>query len=226
MVFGSKRPRARARASRLVCVALSAFVAAVAVSGHILHGQASNATGGFTDSATSVGLRPRFSAAQLAAFLPTRGSFTFPAPYSTQGVRVTNASDCGGSADCVLPVGYSYWSNINNHAGSQTLLIFLGLDRRRGGGGPTLFSYNKQTGQTKNEGPLFAPDSSLSWSTGEGWYFSATQPNTLYVNEGPQAKRVWPRGRGRADRLIKRSCHIVVVLDEIQVTPARGAKGA
>ena len=50
----------------------------------------------------------------------------------------------------------------------------------------------------------------------------------LYVNEGPQAKRVWPRGRGRADRLIKRSCHIVVVLDEIQVRtpPARGSKGA
>jgi large subunit ribosomal protein L22 len=38
----------------------------------------------------------------------------------------------------------------------------------------------------------------------------------LFVNEGPQAKRVWARGRGRADRLIKRSCHIVVVVDEIQ----------
>jgi len=38
----------------------------------------------------------------------------------------------------------------------------------------------------------------------------------LLVNEGPQAKRVWARGRGRADRLIKRSCHIVVVVDEIE----------
>lgn len=38
----------------------------------------------------------------------------------------------------------------------------------------------------------------------------------LLVNEGPQQKRVWARGRGRADRLIKRSCHIVVVVDEIQ----------
>ena len=38
----------------------------------------------------------------------------------------------------------------------------------------------------------------------------------LFVNEGPQQKRVWARGRGRADRLIKRSCHIVVVVDEIQ----------
>ena len=38
----------------------------------------------------------------------------------------------------------------------------------------------------------------------------------LFVNEGPQQKRVWARGRGRADRLIKRSCHIVVIMDEIQ----------
>jgi large subunit ribosomal protein L22 len=38
----------------------------------------------------------------------------------------------------------------------------------------------------------------------------------LYVNEGPQTKRMWPRSHGRADRLIKRSAHIVVVVDEIK----------
>ena len=42
----------------------------------------------------------------------------------------------------------------------------------------------------------------------------------LYVKEvlvdvGPSMKRMWARGRGRADRLIKRSCHISVVVDEI-----------
>jgi len=37
----------------------------------------------------------------------------------------------------------------------------------------------------------------------------------LQVNGGPTMKRVWPRARGRADRLLKRSCHISVVLDEI-----------
>jgi large subunit ribosomal protein L22 len=26
---------------------------------------------------------------------------------------------------------------------------------------------------------------------------------------------MWPRARGRADRLLKRTCHISVVLDEI-----------
>jgi hypothetical protein len=89
----------------------------------------------------------------------------------------------------VLSVGYSYWSNINNHTGSDTMLVFLGLERRRGGGGPTLFSYNKKTGETNNLGPLFSPDSPYSWSTGEGWYFSASQATTLYMNDGPRMLR-------------------------------------
>jgi large subunit ribosomal protein L22 len=37
----------------------------------------------------------------------------------------------------------------------------------------------------------------------------------LQVDEGPRMKRMWPRSRGRADRLLKRLCHIRVVLDEI-----------
>ncbi|MBN1699508.1 MAG: 50S ribosomal protein L22 [Spirochaetales bacterium] len=37
----------------------------------------------------------------------------------------------------------------------------------------------------------------------------------LQVNDGPRMKRIWVRGRGRADRLIKRLCHISVVIDEI-----------
>ena len=114
------------------------------------------APGGFTESATGNALRPRLSAGEIQAFVPQRGRFTFPSPYGTTGVRLTNASDCGGS-DCVNYVGYSYWRNINNHAGSDTMLIFLGLNRQRGGGGPTLFSYNKNTGETRNLGPLFSP---------------------------------------------------------------------
>jgi len=43
---------------------------------------------------------------------------------------------------------------------------------------------------------------------------------SLYVKEllidvGPTMKRMWTRGRGRADRLLKRSCHISAVVDEI-----------
>jgi len=37
----------------------------------------------------------------------------------------------------------------------------------------------------------------------------------LQVNEGARMKRVWARARGRADQLLKRSCHISVTVDEI-----------
>jgi len=154
----------------------------------VVQAQSTTAPGGFLESATGVGLRPTLSAAEINTFLPARGTFTFPSPYRTTGVRLSNANDCGGG-DCVLPVGYSYWSNINNHAGSDTMLIFLGLHRQRGGGGPTLFSFNKRTGQTANLGPLFGADHPLSWSTGEGWYFSATRPNALYILDGARLQR-------------------------------------
>ncbi|MEM9423220.1 MAG: 50S ribosomal protein L22 [Spirochaetota bacterium] len=35
----------------------------------------------------------------------------------------------------------------------------------------------------------------------------------LLVNEGTRHKRIWARGRGRADRQLKRYAHIAVVLD-------------
>jgi len=36
----------------------------------------------------------------------------------------------------------------------------------------------------------------------------------ISVDEGPRMKRVWFRARGRADMLLKRMCHITVVVDE------------
>ena len=36
----------------------------------------------------------------------------------------------------------------------------------------------------------------------------------IRIDEGPRLKRVWFRARGRADRLLKRMCHITVVVDE------------
>ncbi|MDR0718564.1 MAG: 50S ribosomal protein L22 [Treponema sp.] len=36
----------------------------------------------------------------------------------------------------------------------------------------------------------------------------------VQVNEGPRMKRVWFRARGRTDMLLKRMCHITVVIDE------------
>ena len=36
----------------------------------------------------------------------------------------------------------------------------------------------------------------------------------IRIDEGPRLKRLWCRGRGRADQLLKRMCHITVIVDE------------
>jgi large subunit ribosomal protein L22 len=36
----------------------------------------------------------------------------------------------------------------------------------------------------------------------------------ITVDEGPRLKRIWFRGKGRADMLLKRLCHISVVIGE------------
>jgi hypothetical protein len=134
--------------------------------------------GGFIDTDTEA--RARLSQSVIQSFLPARGTFTFPAPYNTTGVRLTNADDCGGN-DCVDYIGYSYWHNINNHKGSDVLYAFVGLNRAKGGEGPTLFQYNKTNGDVKKIGPLFDSESVFSWYTGEQWYFSGTAATKLYV---------------------------------------------
>ena len=136
---------------RVVPFVAVSVIAAILVSafGQVLHGQGTRATGGFVDSATSVGLRPTSvgggDPGVPAGSRPLHVSLAvFHDGRPPDQLRATAAAPTAS-----LPVGYSYWSNINNHAGSDTMLIFLGLDRRKGGGGPTLFSYNKRTGETR-----------------------------------------------------------------------------
>ena len=139
------------------------------------------------ESDTVAASRPLLSATTINGFLPQRGLFTFPAPYNTQGVRVTNASDCGGQ-DCVDMI-YSYWRNMSNSAGSNTMYIFIGLDRNRGGQGPTLFSYDKTTDALTEVGPMFAASSPYSWNSAEGWYFSHGMPTKVYMQSGSKLMR-------------------------------------
>lgn len=133
--------------------------------------------------------RARYTDSQIQSFVPpTRGAFRFPSPYQTQALRLTDASDCGGQ-DCVVSVGYSYWRNTNAHEGSNHMWIFLGLNRTKGGAGPTLFKLDKTTDAITKVGPLFPAGSRFLSSSGEGWYFSARRPNTLYVHDGPRMLR-------------------------------------
>jgi hypothetical protein len=146
------------------------------------------APGGFLESAVTGLVRARLSLPVLQTLLPARGQFTFPPPYNTSAVRITNATDCGGG-DCVDAVGYSYWRNINNHVGSNQMLMFLGLNRARGGPGPSLFSYDKTTGQVADLGPLFDPAAGRSWHSTEGWYWSMTKPTRIYVDDASRMLR-------------------------------------
>src|SRR5262245_39103582 len=99
-------------ALRLVIVTTAALsILAAAAGGHAL---AQVNPGGFLEKTTSGTVRPIYTPSQIASFVPARGAFTFPSPYNTEAVRLTNGSDCGGT-DCVQPVGYSYWANMNNH---------------------------------------------------------------------------------------------------------------
>ena len=140
--------------------------------------------GGLLEKSGSPGLRARFRAAQIAAFLPAGGAtgpFRFPSPYNTDAVRLTNSATCGG-ADCVHYVGYSYWRNSNNHVGSAHMFILLGTSVNRGGRGPVLIRYDKATDAVTDMGPLFPAGSPYSFSTAEGWYFSARRATRLYVH--------------------------------------------
>ena len=146
------------------------------------------APGGFIEQVPG-NLRPRWNAAELRTFLPaTRGKFLFPPPYNTEAIRITDASDCGGT-DCVTPVGYSYWRNSNAHEGANDMWIFLTLNRQRGGSGPTLFQFDKSTDTITKVGPLFPAGSRFVSSSGDGWYFSASRTNKLYINDGPKFLR-------------------------------------
>ena len=166
----------------------AALLCATDVSFSTAHAQTVQAPGGFLEKAGTT-IRSRWSNSQVQSLVPPdRGKFLFPAPYNTQAVRLTSPSDCP-STDCLWYVGYSYWRNINNHVGSNQMLIFLSFNKNVGGAGPTLLSYDKTTDTVTKVGPLFDAYSPWSWKTGEGWYFSATRPTSLYVNDGPRMYR-------------------------------------
>lgn len=39
----------------------------------------------------------------------------------------------------------------------------------------------------------------------------------VMVDDGRRRKKIWPRARGRADRLVNRNCHIFVEVDEKKI---------
>jgi len=144
--------------------------------------------GGIIEAANTTTVRKKPTRAELAAFLPAAGGkFTFPAPWSTEALRVTDDTSCAAGKDCLHYVGYSYWRNINAHESSDKMLVFLGLDQDRGGSGLTLFEIDKKTDAVKKVGPIFAGTGMNQNLTGEGLYFSGKSPTMLYFG-APSSK--------------------------------------
>ena len=50
----------------------------------------------------------------------------------------------------------------------------------------------------------------------EGADIDALRVATIMVDEGPSMKRIRPRAKGRADRVLKRTAHITVVVSDAQ----------
>jgi large subunit ribosomal protein L22 len=48
---------------------------------------------------------------------------------------------------------------------------------------------------------------------------------TVFVNEGPSLKRILPRARGRGDYMVKRTSHIIIILEEKQAAVRKPRKG-
>ena len=48
----------------------------------------------------------------------------------------------------------------------------------------------------------------------------------IMIDDGPRMKRVWFRARGRADLLLKRMCHITVIVDQTANTAVREKKSS
>ncbi len=49
----------------------------------------------------------------------------------------------------------------------------------------------------------------------EGADVDELKVSEIFVNEGMTMKRIKPRAKGRADRILKRSCHISVTVSDI-----------
>ncbi len=49
----------------------------------------------------------------------------------------------------------------------------------------------------------------------DGMDIDELKVSTIFIDEGTTMKRIRPRAKGRADRILKRSCHITVKVAEL-----------
>jgi hypothetical protein len=151
------------------------------------------APGGIVERCTDMRIRLR-----PTVTLPESGPFLFPAPWGTQGVRVTNHQRTGGQD--ALWFGYAYWPKLNAHKDEPVIRVFVCTDPNRGGTGPSVYEVHKRTLEVTGPIPICTDASPLFWQTGEAWYWSHTDPAILYAADDARLYRVHV-GTGAIDPL-------------------------
>jgi large subunit ribosomal protein L22 len=58
-------------------------------------------------------------------------------------------------------------------------------------------------------------DSAVANAENEGADIDDLRISRIFVDQGPTSKRLHTRARGRSDRILKRTCHITVMVSEI-----------
>lgn len=115
------------------------------------------------------GSRPRLSAQEIRqAVRADPGAFTFPAPWSTLGVRLTSSQQ-----GTFYPNGYGYWGKINAHGSRGELCAVIG----RVDAPALLMVVDKRTLAVR-----YVELSNL-YGTGEQWYFDSHDPDILFITE-------------------------------------------
>lgn len=158
-------------------------------------GDFSDTTGGFTEEFTDNDPREQDDI-DPTTFLPVgTGKFTFPAPYSTTGVRLTvstgtsvasGGAGCGASGDCVRQTGYSDWQNIfyegaPTDAASDEVCFWNSFGDLGPYKGCYVLSMN-----TVTWAKLFEPGDPLEGvnSATDSWQTGPTEAHMLYVKGG------------------------------------------
>jgi hypothetical protein len=136
--------------------------------------------GGFIENPAGATARGALDTATIDSFMPVTdvGTFTFPAPWNTEGIRLTNSAS-NYATDSVFPVDYSYWRVSNNHVGSDVMKIMVRL--AEADGGPSIIEYNKVTKTVSAPTPIF--DTGVLYRNPTAFpnaYFSAVDPNKMY----------------------------------------------
>lgn len=90
----------------------------------------------------------------------------------------------------VYPCGYSYWSRINNHRNQSTFKVLVGLKDH----GPTIFEVDKSSEQVINSHSLFSEGSSLFANEADQWYWSANDPDIIYMANNHEFCKVHANG--------------------------------